>query len=248
MAWNYNNKVIREGRSWVDDDGVTHPTSWGSWSEQEKTEAGLVFVAEPPPFDSRYYWAAGVPKALEDTPNVDENGEPVVDEQGNQVITKGLKSAEIARVKAQVGGLLAPTDWYVVRKAETSEDIPAEVLHHRADVRAKAAISVAALEALSSLEDLMSYLAPAEETAEPVIETDYVPPVVSARQCRLVLAAQGLLSAVEAAVAASPELVQIEWEFASYVSRNSALVSSLGGSLGLTEEQLDDMFKTAATL
>ena len=37
-------------------------------------------------------------------------------------------------------------------------------------------------------------------------------------------------------------------KFASTVDRDSALLSSLGGSLGLTEEQLDDMFKLAATL
>ena len=246
MAWNYNTTVIREGRSWADDNGVTHPTNWGSWSEQEKAAAGLVFTADPPPFDSRYYWAAGVPKAMEDVAEVDEEGAPILDEDGNQVVTKGLKSVEIARVKAQVGSALASTDWYIVRKAETSEDVPAEVLHQRSDVRAKADADAEDIAALSSVEELLSYLHSEEEATE--VETDYVPPVISARQCRLVLAAQGLLSTVEAAVAASPEAVQIEWQFASYVSRNSALVTSLGGSLGLTSEQLDDMFKVAATL
>ena len=248
MAWNYKTKVIREGRSWTDDDGIKHPTSWSSWSDAEKAEAGLVFTADAPPFDSRYYWDADTPKALEDVNEVDENGDPVFDDAGNQVVTKGLKSVEIDKVKAQSGSLLAPTDWYVVRKAETSEDIPTEILHHRADVRAKADASVTAIEALSSFEELLSYLAPNEETDEPAPKTDYVPPSISARQCRLVLASQGLLSAVEAAVASSAESVQIEWQFAAYISRNSALVSSLGGSLGFTSEQLDEMFKLAATL
>ena len=58
MAWNYNNRVIREGRSWTDDNGVTHPTNWGSWSEAEKATAGLVFVADPAPFDNRFFWDA----------------------------------------------------------------------------------------------------------------------------------------------------------------------------------------------
>ena len=248
MAWTYNTKVIREGRSWVDDAGVKHPTNWGSWSEEEKTQAGLVFVADAPPFDSRFYWAAGVPKAMEDVAEVDESGEPVVDELGNQVVTKGLKSAEIARAKSQADSRLAPTDWYIIRKAETNEDIPVEVLHHRADVRVETDAAVAAIEALSSIEELKDYLAPAEEADEAEVESDYVPPSITARQCRLVLASQGLLSSVEAAVASSPESVQIEWQFATHVNRNSILVSSLGGSLGLTAEQLDGMFKLAATL
>lgn len=249
MAWNYNTKVIREGRSWTDDDGVTHPTSWGSWSEQEKTEAGLVFVAEPPPFDSRYYWAAGVPKAIEDTPNVDENGVVVVDADGMPTVTLGLKSTEIAKVKAQAGGQLQETDWYIIRKGETNADIPSSVLIERAEIRAASDEQEARINACTTLEELIEVLTPEpteDDSEAPAV--DYVPPSVTARQCRLVLASQGLLSSVEAAVAASPESVQIEWQFAANVNRDSLLVSSLGESLGLSPEQLDDLFKLAATL
>ena len=66
MAWTYNTKVIREGRSWTNDDGIKHPSNWGSWSDEEKTTAGLVWVDDPAPFDLRFYWAADVPKALDD--------------------------------------------------------------------------------------------------------------------------------------------------------------------------------------
>ena len=135
MAWNYNNRVIREGRSWTDDNGVTHPTSWGSWSEADKAAAGLVFVAEPAPFDSRFFWDADTPKALDDVNEVDENGDPVLDEDGNQVVTKGLKSTQKSQVKAQAGGLLASTDWYVIRNAESGNAIPIEVSNYRSAVR-----------------------------------------------------------------------------------------------------------------
>ena len=163
MAWNYNTKVIREGRSWVDDAGVTHPTSWGSWSEQEKAEAGLVFVAEPPPFDSRYYWAAGVPKAIEDTPAVDENGVAFMDIDGTPMVTPGLKSTEVAKVKAQAKGQLQETDWYVIRFAEIGEEIPPVVLQERAEIREASNVLEARIEACTTLEELMEVLTPVSD-------------------------------------------------------------------------------------
>jgi len=135
MAWTYNTTVIREGRSWTNDDGIKHPSNWGSWSDDEKTAAGLVWVDDPAPFDSRFYWAADVPKALDDVNEVDEDGEPMLDPFGDQVVTLGLKSQECAKVKAQASGLLAPTDWYVIRRAEASVAIPADVLTYREAVR-----------------------------------------------------------------------------------------------------------------
>ena len=160
MAWTYNTKVIREGRSWVDDNGVKHPTSWGSWSDAEKTEAGLVFVADAPPFDSRYYWDADTPKALEDTPNVDEDGVAVVDADGMPTITLGLKSTEIAKVKAQAGGQLKETDWYIIRKGETGADIPKEVLVKRSEIRAESNNLEAKISACTTLDELIEVLTP----------------------------------------------------------------------------------------
>ena len=60
----------------------------------------------------------------------------MVDIDGNQVVTKGLKSNAIAQTKVTAAGLLAPTDWMVVRSAENGTDIPADTLAYRANVRA----------------------------------------------------------------------------------------------------------------
>jgi len=160
MAWTYNTKVIREGRSWVDDAGVKHPTSWGSWSEQEKAAAGLVFTADPPPFDSRYYWDADTPKAIEDTPNVDEDGVAVVDADGMPTVTLGLKSTEIAKVKAQAGGQLQDTDWYIIRNGETGAEIPKEVLVKRSEIRTESSDLEAKIEACKTLDELIEVLTP----------------------------------------------------------------------------------------
>ena len=160
MAWNYKETVIREGRSWTNDTGVRHPTSWGSWSDAEKTEAGLVFTADPLPFDSRYYWSAGVPKAIEDVPNVDEKGVAVVGADGMPTVTLGLKSTEIAKVKAQAHGALQETDWYVIRFAETGEEIPPSVSFKRTEIRTEANELEGRIDACTTLDELMAVLTP----------------------------------------------------------------------------------------
>ena len=156
--WTYLGRVIKQGRAWTDAEGVQHPAQWNRWTDAEKASAGLVWdeSLQPVPFDNRFYWSAGVPKNIDDVNEVDEDGNPVLDEDGVQVVTKGLKSNAIAQVKATAAGLLQPTDWYVTRKAETATAIPSAVLDYRAAVRtASGAIETAILGA-TTLEAFMA--------------------------------------------------------------------------------------------
>lgn len=79
-----------------------------------------------------------------------------------------------------------------------------------------------------------------------------VPRAVTMRQARLALLRAGLLSAVNAAVAAAPsaegEAARIEWEYGSVVERDSPLIASFSEALSLTDQQVDDLFTMAATL
>jgi hypothetical protein len=88
------------------------------------------------------------------------------------------------------------------------------------------------------------------EQADPVAPV--VPVSVTMRQARLALLQQELLTQVNDAVASMPgaqgEAVRIEWEFSSTVERNRPLVQALAASLGLTSQELDDLFILAATL
>ena len=137
--WTYLGRVIKKGRAWRDADGTLHPSNWASgWTDAEKASAGLVWdeSLQPVSFDNRFYWSAGVPKNIDDVNEVDEDGNPVLDEDGVQVVTKGLKSNAIALVKTQAAGLLAPTDWHVVKASEVSGyTVPSEVTTYRAAVR-----------------------------------------------------------------------------------------------------------------
>lgn len=79
-----------------------------------------------------------------------------------------------------------------------------------------------------------------------------VPSSVSMRQARLALLAAGHLASVEAAIDAMSEparsAARIEWDYSNEVQRHNGLVSALGPSLGLTDEQIDALFRVAAGL
>jgi len=83
-------------------------------------------------------WGTATPKRLNDENAVDEDGNNLLDDDGNQVINYGLKTEKKKIVKQQASGLLAPTDWYVVKSTEVADyDVPANILSFRADVRTK---------------------------------------------------------------------------------------------------------------
>ena len=123
----------------------------------------------------RYYWngaesmvfannavtasyAPATAKDLDDKNAVDENGANVLDEDGNQVIIAGLKTMFKNEVKAQAKGLLSPSDWYIIRKAEDAgSTIPSNIATYRAAIRTRSnemetaidgAADAAAMEAL----------------------------------------------------------------------------------------------------
>ena len=115
---------------------VHYPANWLRLSTaQEKKDLGITEVADAPTYDSRFYWGNGTAKALDDVNEVDENNDPVLDEDGNQVVTLGVKSVLKAQEKDIAGSLLAKYDWYVVRKAEKSTAIPTAITTYRDGVR-----------------------------------------------------------------------------------------------------------------
>jgi hypothetical protein len=137
------NTNVRPGKGWIDEQGTQHPGNWYIWSVQEKADHGLVEIVQESPPDSRLYWwsqnddgtITSTAKSVEDVNEVDENGDPLLDEKGQQVVTPGVKSTLIAEVKAQQGSLLAQTDWAIVRKADTGIDVPANVQQWRNEIR-----------------------------------------------------------------------------------------------------------------
>ena len=152
MAYLYSGRIIRAGKAWVDNDGIQHPSNWMVWDDATKTAKGLVWEDDAASFDGRFYWSAGVAKALDDVNEVDANGNPILDADGNQLVTLGLKSQAIATVKAQAAGLLAPSDWKVIKATEVADySVDSATLTYRAAVRTASNNIEAAITAASDL-------------------------------------------------------------------------------------------------
>lgn len=81
-----------------------------------------------------------------------------------------------------------------------------------------------------------------------------IPSVVTMAQARKALILGGIsIASVNTAIdgindATERELAQTDWEYSATVRRDSALVTSLGPILDLTDEQIDDLFLLADTL
>jgi hypothetical protein len=141
-----NGKHLPEGTSFYDANGTQYPPQWLNVStEEQKAAIGITWVADPAPIDTRFYWDTDLPKALEDKLETKIDGSPLYKQvydkttesmidTTEQMVTKGLKSNFIAQVKDTAGKLLNATDWYVIRKAERSIDIPSEVALKRTQI------------------------------------------------------------------------------------------------------------------
>jgi len=88
---------------------------------------------------------------------------------------------------------------------------------------------------------------PADDAVVAQLTTISRPLTVTPRQARLALNQQGLLSQVNAAVAAAGGPTQITWEYASQITRTDPLIAAIGAQLGLNDAQIDALFALAQT-
>ncbi len=135
MAFKLDGKILPVGVPFTTG-GYNYPANWlQNTTLEEKKAIGITEVADDPVYDSRFYHSDGTAKKLTDTNEVDNNGDPLLDPDGNQIVTLGLKSVLIAQEKETANNLLAPYDWYVVRAIEKSVSIPTEVSKFRDGIR-----------------------------------------------------------------------------------------------------------------
>ena len=151
-------KIINQPKAMVIND-VRHSKNIFSfrWTNEEREAIGIYEVVfdNSNKKDEEYYintnqsfdyadgqvtasYGSATAKELDDRNATDEAGEPLLDDNGNQVVTKGLKSQKKDIIKKQASGLLAPTDWYVIKATDVAEySVPRAVSTFRADVRTK---------------------------------------------------------------------------------------------------------------
>ena len=76
-------------------------------------------------------------KAIADSDAVDEEGNKLKDENGNQIINEGLKTIKKRIIDNQCAGLLAPSDWMATKAFEEGGDVESGWKTWRASVRTK---------------------------------------------------------------------------------------------------------------
>ena len=121
-------------------------------SEVEKNAIKIYEVTPASRFDENYYVNSNASyakvgdkvvetitkaadKALADVNAVDENGDPVLDENGVQLVTLGLKSNAKNKATTQANGLLQGFDWLIQRKVTAETAIPSAVVTYMAAIR-----------------------------------------------------------------------------------------------------------------
>ena len=169
-----NNKTLPLDRAFTLGD-IQYPANWLRRSTSiARLALGITWETEPARADDRFYWNGDIanPKAMEDREEVDEDGnpmyvkvlgevdgEPAMVDSDERLVTKGLKSNWIAQVKTTAGGLLAGSDWMVIRKAERDVAIPAATVAARAAIVAEAnrlEIAIAACADVAALIEVVS--------------------------------------------------------------------------------------------
>jgi hypothetical protein len=118
-------------------DGVQYPSNWLRLaSQEEKAAIGITEQPDPVRPDDRFYWVDG-------------------NNQGTPKDLNELKAQWTKQVDQIAYSLLLPTDWMIVRKAETNVEVPADALNHRTAVRAAA---VANRTAIANAADFEAFL------------------------------------------------------------------------------------------
>ena len=140
---------------------------------------GVIEVVHGERKDPNYYFVTegdltlvdGVPtqvyintaRNLEDVELKDSEGNNVLDQSGDKVISPGLKTTMTGNVKRKANSELSGTDWMVIRKAERDVAIPSATATFRAAVitectRLESAIAGAAdVDALKTVMDAQNW-------------------------------------------------------------------------------------------
>jgi len=114
------------------------------------------------------------PKAHADTlwtQQDSDDGNLPDDKEVGDVKVEGLKTQLIRTIKQQASGLLAPTDWYVVKASEVSDySVPTNIATYRASVRTKSNEMETAITNASdtpALETLYTYTTDSDGVQQP---------------------------------------------------------------------------------
>ena len=162
-------EIIAHPKSLIIDD-IRHPKKiFSAWTDEEKRAIGLYEVTPASKFDENYYVNSNASyakvatkvvetitkvadKKLTDTNEVDENGDPLLDDDGVQVVTLGLKSNAKNKATTSANGYLQGFDWLIQRKVTANTAIPSAVTTYMAAIRTDHGNICTALDAAADMD------------------------------------------------------------------------------------------------
>jgi len=149
-------KIVNSSKGITIGDNQYPKSIYSLWSNAEREAIGIyeVSVDNTNKKDEAYYintdisysfdgssvigsYGTPTPKPLDDVLFV-EGDEIPEDKAVGDIKQYGLKGQKISIIKQQAGGLLAPTDWYVIKANEVADySVPSDIATDRTNVRAK---------------------------------------------------------------------------------------------------------------
>lgn len=127
-----NGQPLSPDNPFTTQDGTQYPANWLRLaSADEKASIGITEVNDPETYDDRFYWGVGNPKDVE---------------MVREMLATQLKAASYS--------MLAPTDYKLVRKVETGEEVDAPTLAKRTAIREAYASNAAALAAATTVAEM----------------------------------------------------------------------------------------------
>ena len=170
-----------KGNKGITIDDVQYPsTIYTLWTEAERNAIGIytVEIDNTNLKDETYYintnqtiaydssadkvtasYGTATAKRLNDENAVDDDGDPILDENGDQVVNYGLKTKYKNQFNAQAKGLLEKTDWYVIKATDVeSYSVPSNITTYRTQVRAKVNSMETDIDDCSTVEELITLL------------------------------------------------------------------------------------------
>jgi len=148
------------------------------WTEAERNAIGIytVEINETNRKDETFYintdityafgsgkvtgsYGTATAKSIADVDAVDEDGNKLKDDDGNQIVIKGLKTQYKENFNTQAASLLAKTDWYVIKAADVSDySVPSNIATYRAAVRTKVNAMETAIDNCANVAALITLL------------------------------------------------------------------------------------------
>ena len=146
MAFLLDGQPLAVDTPFTTPDGTQYPANWLRLSTaKEKKAIGITEVADPDPYDERFYWQPGLPK---------DHGQ--------------LVEQWTAQTRTTAGTLLQPTDWMIIREADNGTAIDPAIKTWREDIRLATGTKVTAITATADTDALVAYITGADYPAWPV--------------------------------------------------------------------------------